>query len=98
MKRYYECHITIHLPVGDSFTRTYVAREVHNIGWTFSAIDGDPDLGSGVKAYATKHFNARRTCEGVVKDLEESAAKLASWGCMILRKKVEFVMYDVREA
>lgn len=52
MKQYYECHITIE--EGDPLKRGTglyhngdIRHAVEEIGWTYSAIDGDVDLGPG---------------------------------------------------
>jgi hypothetical protein len=91
MKQYYECHITI-----SGTHRADVQLSVEDIGWIFSEIDGDPDLGSGVKQYATKHFNVRKKRENVIAELSTAADALRSYGCIVLREKVELVIYDKR--
>lgn len=89
MKQYYECHITLR-------PRFHLAQDVLNLGWTFSQIDGDPDLGEGVKAYATKHFNTRKRVENVIAELTRTAFALREIGYYVLREKVELVIYDKR--
>lgn len=91
MKEYFECHITI---AGSKSVD--VQWSVELIGWTFSEIDGDPDLGKGVKQYATKHFNYRHSTEFVIEQLTDAAEKLRGYGCNVLREKVEVVIYDKR--
>lgn len=41
-KAYYECHITI-----ESANKDKTKQAVEVLGWKFSAIDGDPVLGTG---------------------------------------------------
>lgn len=91
-KPYYECHITM---LGSSW---HVKPAVEKIGWAFSCIDSDIDLGAGIKCYATKQFNADKfTKEQVVKFVEEAADALqAASNFKIMRRKVELVVYDVR--
>lgn len=88
--RYYECHITCLGSVDE------VAPAVEQIGWTFSAIDGDPELGPGVKCYATRQFNERLGLDGAVMEVSEAARKLRAMRVTITREKVEHVVYDRR--
>lgn len=90
-KQYYECHITCE---GDKLA---TALAIDKIGWTFSCIDGDPDLGSGTKCYATKQFNARHEDDGVIGQLTTAAIQLRKLGVKVLREKVELVLFDKRE-
>jgi len=91
VKEYYECHVTM---VGRS---DLIRLVVERSGWLFSAIDGDPDLGPGVKCYATKQFNAKNPKEDVVKAVESIAVYLGSYDCCdVVRSKVELVVYDSR--
>lgn len=95
MKRYYECHITM-----ENFVRSRALTEmdVQDVGWVFSAIDGDPILGEGVKTYATKHFRANGADnaeqEFIKGELERIANKLHHYGNHVMRKKIELVVYD----
>lgn len=94
MKPYYECHITMDHSAGDVIA---IAEKVKAVGWTFSCINGDPDLGPGVKCYATKQFNCLRyDIHDVIDWLELAAEALSEQRCNIIRKKVEKVLYDVR--
>lgn len=88
--QYYECHITIE---GDSAATEAV---VNQLGWKFSAIDGDPVMGKGVKCYATKHFNAKLPAEAVADTVGLVADELRSLGCNVTREKVELVIHDTR--
>lgn len=86
MKPYYECHVTFQGP------------DPGIQGWTFSRIDGDPDLGSGRKSYLTRHFRDSMLLSDVVNEVEFVAKLLADSGpeFKILRTKVEHVCYDNR--
>lgn len=93
MKNYYECHITLE---GD---RAAAKACVEGMAWKFSAIDGDPVTGPGVKLYATRHFNAKHS----TKDIIEILHNVANWfeevgGFKITRRKVELVLYDDRSS
>lgn len=91
MKQYYECHITM---MGDPTT---IAKATDVMGWKFSKIDGDPDLGAGIKCYATHQFNGKYTKEFILDVLNETAAEIENFSmCQILRKKIELVIYDER--
>lgn len=90
MTNYYECHITLE---GE---RSAVEQAVKSVGWKFSAIDGDPVMGKGVKCYATKHYNSKIPSEAVVAEVETTADELRSRGCNVTREKVELVIHDTR--
>lgn len=90
-KEYYECHITIASTVPDD-----VQKKVKEIGWLFSAIDGDPNLGPGVKCYATRQFPDRIPLVEVERYLREAAQCLKWDGFAIRRLKIERVLLDER--
>lgn len=90
MTQYYECHITIE---GE---RKAVEEAVTATGWKFSAIDGDPSLGEGVKCYATMHYNNRIPVYEVIDTVNQAASNLRSRGITVVREKVEMVVYDTR--
>ncbi len=90
MKNYYECHITM---LGDP---KEIEPLVKNTGWKFSAINGDPVLGNGVKCYATMLFSSLKTEEMVLGNLLLTAEALEGLGVKVLRRKVERVIYDDR--
>lgn len=87
MKQYYECHVTF-LPRGEV---------VAPPGWVHTKIDGDFNLGEGVKHYITRQSNARTSTEaGCVEMVENAAAQLLAAGHSVLRVKLEMVLYDRR--
>lgn len=92
-KTYYECHITF-----EGLSKSASENSVKNIGWKFSAIDGDPVTGPGVKFYATKHFNARKDEEQVKRILFSAAEALEDSGNTVTRRKVERVIFDDRSS
>jgi hypothetical protein len=87
-KTYYECHVTM---LGDPET---IRPHVESRKWKFSAIDGDPVLGEGLKCYATRLFSSRFKTEDIVNNLLNVADELSKQGCNVLRRKVELVIYD----
>lgn len=96
MKRYYELHITLD-DAGDPDTRMKMQNEVLAYGWKFSAIDGDPVTGPGVKCYATTHLNERFGEEAAIKYLHRHANSLDE-AFRVTRRKVELVLYDDRSS
>ncbi len=90
MKNYFECHITM---LGDP---KEIEPLVKNTGWKFSAINGDPVLGDGVKCYATMLFSSLKTEKFCLDMLLITANLLQGAGVEVLRRKVERVIYDDR--
>jgi hypothetical protein len=91
-KTYYEAHVTM---LGQPNDLAPIVRET---GWRFSAIDGDANLGDGVKCYATRQFNSRIPQDEMVRILHATADDLVEKGAQVLRRKVEIVIYDDRSA
>lgn len=90
--RYFECHVTM---TGDpKIIRQLVAK----LKWKFSVIDGDILLGDGAKCYATHLFNERMGQEEVMFRLKAAAMQLKAWGCTVIRRKAEMVIYDDRSS
>lgn len=89
-KQYYEAHVTM---FGDREWLETVTKSLH---WKFSAIDGDPNLGDGVKLYATIQLPKRIGEEAAIKTLHTVALVLEKTGAKILRKKIELVLFDER--
>lgn len=93
-KRYFEAHVTMEAPPSEA---PRVAAAVKAIGWRFSAINGDPILGDGVKMYATTHWNERIGIEVAVRRLHQAAGMLGAQH-KVVRRKVELVLYDDRSS
>lgn len=91
-KTYYEAHITM---VGKLSS---IQPIVETLGWKFSSIDGDPTLGDGIKCYATRHFKASKNREEVLNELHRIANALSIFGCDVIRRKIELVIYDDRSS
>jgi hypothetical protein len=87
---YYECHITL---MGDAET---IRPEVERRKWKFSVIDGDPVLGEGIKCYATRLFNRKYFSNEVQRELFRVASELKKLGFTVLRRKIEYVIFDDR--
>ncbi len=89
-KPYYECHITMQ---GDP---ARLKPLVERTKWRFSSIDGDIDLGIGVKCYATRQFNKRTPRDDMIATLNGVGLYLSEGGATVLRLKIEEVIYDNR--
>lgn len=94
MKQYYECHVTL---LGDpEEIKKALGRHVSPY-WAFSCIDGDIDLGGGVKCYLTRQFNHRVQTVKMITMMWEIGNHIVELsGAKILRLKVEDVIYDER--
>lgn len=89
--QYYECHITC-----KAENIASIRQHVLDGKWLFSKIDGDPDLGPGVKCYATKQLSIVWHETAVIEQLEQFAERLRSKGITVLREKVELIIHDKR--
>jgi len=85
---YYECHITM------TGVTSLVKKAVEELGWKYSAIDGDIILGEGVKQYPTMHYNKKFEQDVVVGFVQSAAHFLRQYDINVLREKVELVVYD----
>jgi hypothetical protein len=99
MRGYYEIHITMQAsiegnPLDKRASRDHIKQQVEALKWKFSAIDGDPLLGDGVKVYATMHRKLTASYNKILVDLENTADALTAGGCEVIRKKIEIVKYD----
>jgi len=90
MKRYYELHVTFVGPGGPALVSDPPT------GWTYSRIDGDPDLGPGVKRYLTTHRPELLPERQLELDLALATKWLQEHGFTVLRRKVELVVRDDR--
>lgn len=95
-KNYYEAHVTFTCPSDEFITHEEAKNIVLGNKWRFSAIDGDSNLGAGVKLYATRQFNRRNAAEKIVTLTQGMADILEQAGAKIHRRKVEVVIYDDR--
>ncbi len=92
MKNYYECHVAM---LGNP---AEIRSHVEKLGWKFSAIDGDPVLGGGVKCYATMLYSKLFNQDVIVNRTKNLAKTLENLGFNVLRRKVELVVFDDRNA
>jgi hypothetical protein len=92
-KSYYECHITLE---GDPSIIKPIVED--DLRWKFSAIDGDIVLGSGVKCYATKHYNTKIPEKDIMYLLFLAAEHLEFFKIKVLRRKIEKVIFDDRSS
>lgn len=88
---YYECHITI-----EDVKRRTLKTVVEELGWKFSAIDGDPSLGDKVFCYGTAHKSATMNPAVVIFEMKQVADAIKRQGFKVVRQKVELVMYDTK--
>lgn len=96
-KSYYELHITME-PTPRHLDRDYTKAIVEVYRWKFSAIDGDPVTGPGVKLYATRHFNVKMGDKAVETELHRVADAFVLAGINVTRRKVERVLFDDRSS
>lgn len=70
---------------------------VESFDWKFSCIDGDPDLGNGVKCYGTIQRNiVKYDLEEIIQIVKLTAKALRDTNIKVLREKVELILYDKR--
>lgn len=91
MKEYFEAHVTM---LGDPAA---IRPHVEDLKWKFSCIDGDINLGAGVKCYATLQMNTKIGEGNAKAKLVDAAEYLGIFkGITILRRKIERVIFDDR--
>lgn len=77
--------------------RPIVKTIVKSIKWKFSAINGGPFLGKGLKTYATRQFNIKLPEDQVLQKLIDASNYIENvGGIKVLRKKIEKVIFDTR--
>ena len=92
---YYECHIT--MMTSEDISKHDIQQVVESYQWKFSAIDGDPILGDGVKCYATMHYAAKQTVQDVIQKVKSLSKFISMHGITVIRDKVELVLYDTKQ-
>lgn len=96
MKQYYEAHVTMQ---ADIIYHPAIREFVEGCGWKFSAINGDINLGDGIKCYATRQYNTRQgefVTVNILQEMADNCAKLR--GVEVVRRKVEIVIFDDRSS
>lgn len=84
----YECHITT--TIGDADAAERIAA---TFGWKTSEIKRDPVLGDASHFYLTAHdSNYLRLHQKMIM----AADDLRNLGCMVLREKIELIVYDTK--
>lgn len=92
MSSYYECHITM------EGNPEKIRPVVESRKWKFSCIDGDINLGDGIKCYATKQFNKKFDAKTIQSKLFDMAIVIEHFDIRVLRRKVEVVIFDDRSS
>jgi len=85
---HYEIHVTV--PWSPVTQRKFQDLGTE-YGWSTSWIDGDPNLGSGRRFYFTRH---EPTYMGAMVFMEKLVWKLNQAGHVVLRRKVEQIVFD----
>lgn len=88
---YYKCHITLAKQECVS-----PIQAIEALGWKYSAIDGDPDLGEGLLEYATTHYLPDWVVTDVIDEMAKVTEVLTICGHRVIRQKVELVIYDTK--
>jgi hypothetical protein len=83
----FECHITM---TGDPLL---IRPLVESVGWSFSCIQDDPQMGPGVFCYATQYFDS---VDSAISETLATGETLADRGALVTRTKVEEIRYDSR--
>lgn len=89
----FECHITIAPSNADADNLLVIKKIVEHRGWNFSMIQGDPDLGAGLRCYATRWFGDEDYAISVTHAIKDEFVKK---NLSVIRVKVEKVVHDAR--
>lgn len=91
----FECHITIAIPEEQQshWIIEGLKVRVEAVKWSFSCIEGDPQLGERTHCYATNYYPDQDTAIEMTKAV---AGVLRDKGMNVVRTKVEHVVYDSR--
>jgi hypothetical protein len=84
----FECHITT--TVASAEKAEVVASE---LGWKTSEIRRDPVLGDASHFYLTMHGSVYTRVHDAMR---LAATNLRNSGCVVLREKIELIMYDTK--
>ena len=84
----FECHITTTVTSAEE-----AERLAKLFGWKTSEIKRDPLLGDASHFYLTRHDRSYRRIET---DMKLLAADLRAVGCVVLREKIELIVYDTK--
>jgi hypothetical protein len=88
----YECHLTIPAPEIEAQRASY-EHLAEQRGWKTSEIARDPLMGEETFFYFTKHADDY----GEIFDaMFEMAEQVAALGTLVVRRKIEMIVYDVR--
>lgn len=90
--KYYEIHITVHLPPNKARENLY-KHLAKAEGWKTFKSDGDPLLGAGIKFYFTRHS---KTENAAYSDLNAMTDVLRDNYVKILREKIEHIIFDTK--
>ena len=91
--KYYECHITLEPPADAGLRKT--ADDLAKLrGFKTSVLKGDEVMGDDALLYCTSHD---RDVLRMHERMNQLADDLASAGLRVLRRKIEHVIFDVRE-
>jgi hypothetical protein len=91
----YECHITIAIPEDQQNHWMIEALKIRieSVKWSFSCIEGDPQLGERTHCYATNYYQDQDTAIEMTKAV---ASVLAGKGMNVVRTKVGHIVFDTR--
>lgn len=85
----YECHIT--LKAESPLQHHAIKNYVEYAHWRFSMIQGDPDLGTGIRCYATQLYHNKEVAIAMTNMMTEYFRSL---GFHVVRCKVEQIIMD----